>query len=322
MPSSRPSPPAPVSAAAVPATAAPRVAGQSSSAASATLARWLPTPLVRGSALVHLAALGLVAAGRWRWAAAAVFADHVVLAAAGMTPRSRLLGPLLTRLPAEAAARGEVALTFDDGPDPRATPAVLDLLDAGGHRASFFLIGRRAEAHPELVAEIVRRGHAVENHTHRHSKGFALLGPRRAAAEIDRAQETLTTLAGSPPAWFRPPAGMRNPWTGPLAAGRGLAIASWTRRGFDAVSRDPAQVARRLTAGLAAGDVLLLHDGGGARGAGRRVVVDALPAVLAALAQRGLTSVPLPRPTAIGGADVAGGAELAGAAGVAGDSGR
>lgn len=285
----------------------PSTAVQPEAPPSTTLARWLPTPLLRGSALVHLAAVGLALAGRWRWGAAAVLADHVVLAAAGMTPRSRLLGPLLTRLPADAAARGEVALTFDDGPDPRATPAVLDLLESGGHRASFFLIGRRAAAHPELVAEIVGRGHTIENHTHHHWKSFALLGPRRAAAEIDRAQETLTALAGLPPVWFRPPAGMRNPWTGPLAAGRGLAIAGWTRRGFDAVVGDPARVARRLTGGLAAGDVLLLHDGGCARsGAGRPVVDDALPAVLAALAERGLSSVPLPRPAPAVGAAVAG----------------
>jgi peptidoglycan/xylan/chitin deacetylase (PgdA/CDA1 family) len=307
MPSRRPSPAAPVPSSAVPSTAVPSTA-RPPARRSATLARWLPTPLVRGSALVHLAALGLALGGRWRWAAAAVLADHAVLAAAGMTPRGRLLGPLLTHLPAAAAARGEVALTFDDGPDPRATPAVLDLLEAGGHRASFFLIGRRAASHPALVAEIVGRGHSVENHTHHHWKGFALLGPRGAAAEIERAQDTLAALSGRAPAWFRPPAGIRNPWTGPLAAGRGLGIASWTRRGFDAVERDPARVARRLTRGLTAGDVLLLHDGGGARSdAGRPVVLDALPAVLAALTERGLSSVPLPRPAAAaGGAAVAG----------------
>lgn len=312
MRSRRPSPAVPVSptavsSTAVSSTAVPMGTPQPSPPPSTTLDRWLPTPLLRGSALLHLAAVGLALTGRWRWGAAAVLADHVVLAAAGMTPRGRLLGPLLTRLPADAAARGEVALTFDDGPDPRATPAVLDLLEAGGHRASFFLIGRRAAAHPDLVAEIAGRGHSVENHTHHHWKGFALLGPRGAAAEIGRAQETLTALAGRPPAWFRPPAGMRNPWTGPLAAGRGLAIASWTRRGFDAVVGDAARVARRLTSGLAPGDVLLLHDGGCARGGtGRPVVLDALPVVLAALAERGLSSVPLPRPAPAAGAAVAG----------------
>lgn len=272
---------------------------------AAALRRWLPTPLVRGSALLHAAALGLVVAGRWRWGVAAMLADHLALAAAGLAPRSPLLGPVVTRLPDAAAARGEVALTFDDGPDPAATPAVLDLLDRGaggrGHRASFFLVGRRAEAHPALVAEIAARGHSVENHTDRHLSRFAFLPPRAAGAEIDRAQAVLTRLAGRPPAWFRPPAGMRSPLTGPLAAARGLTLASWTRRGFDTVERDPARVARRLTAGLAAGDLLLLHDGAAARtAAGRPVVLDALPALLAALDERGLRGVPLPRAEAAG----------------------
>lgn len=270
---------------------------------ASTWARWLPTPLARGSALVHLAALALVAAGRWRWGAAAVLADHAVLFAAGLAPRSGLLGPVVTRLPAAAAARGEVALTFDDGPDPAATPAVLDLLDGAGHRASFFLVGRRAERHPGLAAEIAARGHAVENHTFRHAPGFAFLGPRRMAAEIDRAQATLAALAGRPPAWFRPVAGIRNPWMGPLVAARGLGIATWTRRGFDTVVGDAARVAARLTTGLAAGDVLLLHDGAAARtAAGRPVAVAALPAVLAALDERGLRGVPLPHPAAAGAA--------------------
>lgn len=284
---------------------APAGGASAASALPGRLARWLPTPLLRGSALVHLAALALVAIGRWRWGAAAVVADHALLAAAGMAPRSALLGPVLTRLPADAAARGEVALTFDDGPDPAATPVVLDLLDGAGQRASFFLVGRRAAARPQLVADIVARGHAVENHTFGHSNGLALLGPRRLGAEIDRAQGTLAALAGRPPAWFRPVAGIRNPWMGQIAAARGLAIASWTRRGFDAVSGDPRRVAARLVRGLAAGDVLLLHDGAGARAAGGRpVVLEALPTVLAALAERGLRSVPLPRPDD-GGAPVA-----------------
>lgn len=267
------------------------------------LARWLPTPLLRGSALVHLAALALAATGRWPWGAAAIVADHALLAAAGLAPRSGLLGPVVTRLPAEAAARREVALTFDDGPHPEVTPAVLDLLETSGHRASFFLVGRRAAVHPRLAAEIVARGHAVENHTFHHANGFAFLGPRRMTAEVDRAQQTLTALAGRPPAWFRPVAGMRNPWMGPLVAGRGLAIASWTRRGFDTVVADPARVVRRLTSGLAAGDVLLLHDGAAAStAAGRPVVLEALPAVLDALAERGLQGVPLPRPEPLGAA--------------------
>ena len=262
------------------------------------LSRWLPSPFLQASALLHLAAAAALAADpvRWRRVAAVVLADHVALAAAGMAPRSRLLGPNLSRLPAPDDASA-VALTFDDGPDPEVTPRVLDLLDEAGCRASFFAVGRRAERHPEVAAEIVRRGHRIENHTHRHPNGLAFLGPGALGREIDRAQEALAPLAGRRPRWFRAPAGVRSPWLGGVLAGRGLGLASWSRRGFDAVDGDPRRVARRLTAGLAPGEILLLHDGGSARTpAGRPVVLEVLPRVLDALAHRGLTGVALPDP--------------------------
>jgi len=262
------------------------------------LSRWLPSPFLQASALLHLAAAAALAADpvRWRRVAAVVLADHVALAAAGMAPRSRLLGPNLSRLPAPDDASA-VALTFDDGPDPDVTPQVLDLLDEAGCRASFFAVGRRAERHPEVAAEIVRRGHRIENHTHRHPNGLAFLGPGALGREIDRAQEALAALAGRRPRWFRAPAGVRSPWLGGVLAGRGLGLASWSRRGFDAVDGDPRRVARRLTAGLAPGEILLLHDGGSARTpAGRPVVLEVLPRVLDALAHRGLAGVALPDP--------------------------
>jgi peptidoglycan/xylan/chitin deacetylase (PgdA/CDA1 family) len=306
MRSRRPSPAAQVSStavssAAVPSTAVsstavPTGAAQPSPLASTTLGRWLPTPLLRGSALVHLAALGLAAAGRWRWAAAAVFADHLVLAAASMAPRSGLLGPLLTRLPAEAAARGEVALTFDDGPDPRATPAVLDLLDEAGHRASFFLIGRRAAAHPELVAEIVRRGHAVENHSNRHQHTFAFLMLGGLRRDLCASQAAITALTGRAPRFFRPPMGFRNPLLDPVLHEMGLALVSWTRRGFDTYWGDPDDVAMLLARGLAAGDILLLHDSHAAPTPdGKPVVLEVLPRLLDAIRRQGLKPVTLPQ---------------------------
>lgn len=276
----------------------------SGSAGGPALGRWLPSGFLKLSAGLHVAALAAVAAvpRLWPAALAVVAADHLAAGIAGMVPRSRWLGPNLRRL-AEAAggaARAEVGLTFDDGPDPEVTPAVLDRLARRGARASFFLVGRRAEARPKLVAEIVRRGHRVENHTWSHSNRFALLGPRGAGAEIDRAQEAIERLTGTPPSWFRPPAGIRPPWLSPLLARRGLTLASWTRRGYDTVSADPARVAARLTRGLAAGDLLLLHDGCSARGpGGAPVVLGALDRVLDALEERGLAAVPLP-PAATG----------------------
>ena len=258
---------------------------------------WRPSPLVLASFGLHAAgavALAL-APRRWPWIAGALFANHVVLTAAGLWPQSPFLGANLTRLPAAAARRGEIALTFDDGPDPEVTPGVLDLLDRWNARASFFLIGRRAAARPDLAAEIVRRGHRVENHTWSHPAAFCCYPPAAQRRQIERAQEAITRAAGQSPAWFRAPAGLRNPLLDRELCAGGLRLAAWTRRGYDTVEREPARVARRLLRGLTGGDILLLHDGSAARGRqGRAVVLDALPRILEAAAERGLRLVPLP----------------------------
>ena len=287
---------------------------------------WRPGALVWASIALHAACFGL-ALGRGRCrridregrsvrrlpraAAAALVADHAALAVVGLWPRSRVLGPNLVRLPAAAAARGEVALTFDDGPDPSVTPAVLDLLDRHGARATFFCVGERVERWPALAGEIARRGHRVENHTHTHPWHFSLLGPRGVAREVDRAQEVIRRATGASPRFVRAPAGLRNLVLEPVLARRGLWLASWTRRGFDAFGAEPREVLRRLAKGLRAGDVLVLHDATAATGArlaarwgGRRSpprrppVLDVLPALLERLERAGLRSVPLPAPGA------------------------
>lgn len=222
---------------------------------------------------------------------AAVVANHAAIAAAGVVPRSTLLGPNLHRLPDELAARGKVALTFDDGPDAEATPRILDALDRAGARATFFLIGRRVEHRPDLAAEIVRRGHAIGNHTATHPHGFAFLGVAGIAREIDGADAAIRTATGVRPRWFRAPAGIRNPILEAVLSTRSMRLASWTRRAFDTVERSPEVVARRLLRGLAAGDVLLLHDV-----AAGPAVSGALERVLEGIGAAGLESVPLPDP--------------------------
>lgn len=257
---------------------------------------WRPAPPLITSAGVHAAAAAwvLVAPAQWPVAAAVVAANHAVLGAAGLWPKSRLLGPNLLRLPPEAALRSEMSLTFDDGPDPEVTPAVLDLLARYDARASFFCIGERAQRYPDLCRDIVARGHSVENHTQHHSRWFPFLGMRGIAREIGAAQETITFVAGQMPVFFRAPAGLRNPLLEPVLARLGLRLAAWTGRGFDTVTRDPATVAHRMLRRLAAGDILLLHDGNSARSAsGARVVLEALPRMLEAIAARGLKSVTL-----------------------------
>ncbi len=257
---------------------------------------WRPSPFLQLSAAAHLgAAVGaVIAPPLWPVWLGAVAADHTVAAVAGLLPRSRLLGPNLTRLPASAAARGEVALTFDDGPDPEVTPQVLDLLEAAGQHASFFCIAERVRRHPVLARDIVRRGHLIENHTDTHPHLFATYGPRGMARQIDAAQSTLQDILGRAPRFFRAVAGLRNPFLDPVLARRGLRLASWTRRPYDTRTGDAGLVLQRLVKGLAAGDILLMHDGHSARsGAGRAVILDALPPLLARLRQEGLRSVTL-----------------------------
>jgi peptidoglycan/xylan/chitin deacetylase (PgdA/CDA1 family) len=259
--------------------------------------RWRPAPAIAASMALHgAAAVVLVAAPRlWPWILGAVAANHLLLFAAVLWPRGRLLGPNCARLPDAAAARNEVSLTFDDGPDPEVTPRVLDLLDRYRARASFFCVGEKAAAHPELVREIARRGHSVENHTQRHSWAFAFYGPARLKREVDAAQSVIAGIGGRAPSYFRAPMGLRSPLLDPVLARCGLTYVSWTRRGYDATAHDPEKVLRRMTGALAAGDILLLHDGGDSRASdGTPVVLAVLPRLLERMSSLGLVSVSLP----------------------------
>ena len=257
---------------------------------------WRPSPLIAGSFLLHgiaLAALALHPAW-WPQLLILLLGNHLLLTICGLVPRSRWLGPNITRLPRSAQARGEIAITIDDGPDPEVTPAVLDMLDRHGVRATFFCIGARAQRHPELCREIVRRGHAVENHSQHHGHNFSFMGPGAFRRELQQAQDTLTAITERRPVFVRAPAGLRNPLLDPVLPGLGLRLASWTRRGFDTRTRDPGLLLRRLTRGLRAGDILLLHDGNSARtAAGEPIILVVLPRLLDQLAAAGLKPVTL-----------------------------
>jgi len=247
---------------------------------------------------LHLAAAGatLVRPQLWPWTLSAVVADHLVLTAGGLWPRSRLLGPNWTRLPRlrTAGTRGAVAITIDDGPDAEVTPAVLAVLETHKATATFFCVGERVEQHPALARAIVEQHHEIANHSYRHTHAFAFLGPRALADEVARTQQAIGAVTGQWPRFFRAPAGLRNPFLEPVLARAGLQLASWTRRGFDTVSVDPDAVTARLTRDLRAGDILLLHDGHAARtAAGVPLILEVLPRVLAAVAAAQLTTTTL-----------------------------
>lgn len=257
---------------------------------------WRPTWLIRTTLLLHGVAVLvlLVSPMHWRWVLAGLVANHFVLALVGLAPRSHWIGPNWTQLPAAATARNEIALTIDDGPDPVVTPQVLELLARYGVQATFFVIGARAERYPDVCREIVRRGHAIENHSQRHCHNFSFLGMRGITRELQAAQATLTALTGQRPLFFRAPAGFRNPFLDPVLTRLGLQLVSWSVRGFDTRVSNSEKVKRKLLAGLRPGAIVLLHDGNAARTrAGNPVILEVLPALFDAAAAGNLQFVKL-----------------------------
>lgn len=257
---------------------------------------WRPSTLIKASFVLHVCALiGLVAQpALWELWLGILVANHALLAVGGLLPRSNLLGPNITRLSPIAEKKRQVAITFDDGPDPKVTTLILDILDIYGAKATFFCIGQQVEMFPEIVQRITQSGHQIENHSYSHHKSFAFQGPKAVASEINRAQQVIAHHTGRSPRFFKPIAGIRNPLLDPILQKTGLKLASWTRRGYDTRCKNPKTVLERLTRNLAPGDILLLHDGGVALTTdGTAVSVACLPLLLEELNHMRLTSVTL-----------------------------
>lgn len=173
-------------------------------------------------------------------------------------PQLQMFGPFLCR---GATGRRQVALTFDDGPDARSTPALLDLLREAGVPAAFFCVGERVAAHPQLAARIVREGHLLENHSYAHSHLTNFFGPSRLRLDLEKTQSAIREAAGVTPTLFRPPMGLSNPRVFAAARALGLRVIGWTARGLDTLTRDPERVVARIVRKLKPGAILLLHDG-------------------------------------------------------------
>ena len=166
--------------------------------------RWFPSRFLKFSAVVHILLLVflILSPDRWLLITGILLANHIAIFGASLWPQSKFLGPNVNRLSPEQETEGQVALTFDDGPDPDITPKVLSILEKYSVNATFFCVGRKVENHPDLVRKMVRMGHQIENHSYFHANTFAFWGPRAMGKEIDRAQKILSDATGSPPAFF------------------------------------------------------------------------------------------------------------------------
>lgn len=202
--------------------------------------------------------------GHWIASAVLFFAPDVWIWAGLLVPNAGWLIPTATRF---ATRSREVWLTIDDGPDPATTRRMLDLLDRHSARATFFVVGTRAASHPDLVAEILRRGHSLGNHTLTHPMAtFWLAGPGRTRREIDGCQAALDGIGASSVAFFRPPVGIRTFFLHGALAERGLVNVGWTARGRERFSASEDAPLRRLKRGIRPGAILLLHESQGRAG--------------------------------------------------------
>jgi peptidoglycan/xylan/chitin deacetylase (PgdA/CDA1 family) len=195
-------------------------------------------------------------------------------------------------IPRTLARASGVALTFDDGPHPEGTPAVLDRLARAGAVATFFVIGEQVERRPELAARIADAGHVVALHGYRHRLQLRM-SPAELAADLARGRAVIEDAVGRPVAWHRPPYGIYSPDGLRAVRGAGLRPLLWSRWGKDwRKLTTPRRIAARATWALVPGDVILLHDADfySSEGSYRRTVA-ALEMILAQLERRKLDTV-------------------------------
>jgi peptidoglycan/xylan/chitin deacetylase (PgdA/CDA1 family) len=195
-----------------------------------------------------------------------------------LTPAATWRGPALGR---------RIALTFDDGPDPVWTPRIAEALAVRGVRSTFFLVGQRADAHPDAVRVLAECGHEIASHGWSH-RSLWLCGPHKTADEVLRAQDRLATLSGTPPRFFRPPWGMVNAALFGVLRRANLSCVFWSVQPEGLRPQTAAAQAAYVVARAHAGAIVDLHDAEGLARAPERLAT-ALPAMIDGLRHRGYT---------------------------------
>jgi peptidoglycan/xylan/chitin deacetylase (PgdA/CDA1 family) len=213
-------------------------------------------------------------------------ASAAALAWGAFERNSPLFGRVQRRLPGDDAV---VALTFDDGPNAQATPAILDTLGSEGVLATFFVLGRHADRWPSLVARVQREGHVVANHGYHHRK-LLWKSPRYVHDDIARGTAAILRAGCDRPTLFRAPHGQRNPWVTPIARAGGQRTVGWTLGVWDTARPGAQVIADRVVRGAECGSIILLHDGDGYDADGDRTqTAAALPMIIRGLRERGFS---------------------------------
>lgn len=223
------------------------------------------------------------------WVATAAFGAYATFAAIGVLfPQLEMYGDVVWR--GDAGAKG-VAITFDDGPHPETTRAILAILERGGHKATFFVVGRKVQEHPDVVREIHEAGHWLGLHGFEHDRLLCFRAPKFIKADIERTQEAIEQACGVRPVLFRPPVGHVSSRTAVGARRAGVTIVAWSARGFDGIPGARAEsVVDRIEPRLKNGTIVMLHDAA-ERGDFEPVAPEALPRLLSAIDERGLRTV-------------------------------
>jgi peptidoglycan-N-acetylglucosamine deacetylase len=225
------------------------------------------------------------------WLAATLLAALLGVVAAGVGFLN--LGVFLRVVSRVATHERSVAFTFDDGPHPVHTRRVMDLLESAGARGTFFVIGEKVARHPDVVSELVRRGHEVGLHSQCHDRLQNLRTEQRIVRDLEENQATVEAAVGVRPSLFRPPVGLSSPRTSVAVERLGLEVVGWSARAYDgAASPDVETIVRRISPRLEPGAIVLLHDAR-ERGDAAPSSLDALAKLLELSKQRGLRGVTL-----------------------------
>ena len=235
------------------------------------------------ASLAAPSAASIAAGGLWAACQAAILGGL-------LRPRSRLF---CANVWSGGSRKSRVALTFDDGPHPEDTPAVLEILEAARVRATFFLVGSKVRAHPALARRLAERGHEIGVHSDTHPWWFSMAGPGRTRREVGDAVAAIEEHAGVRPRRFRPPMGHKNIFLCDALRASGLDMVTWSVRPFDTVRRSPERIRDIVVARSRPGSIILMHEGVRRQPGRPSPPVGALAGIIEGLRDRGLEPVSL-----------------------------